>query len=52
MTAKNIIKIPFNIALATYNCLISKPKKEINLLDLMSISYLEEKYPELEELNK
>lgn len=45
---KTKTKIPSNVDIANYNCLINKPKSEINLIDLMAISALEEKYPDLE----
>lgn len=44
-------KKPLNIDLVNYNYLISKPKKDRNLIDLMAISVLEEKYPELKKLD-
>ena len=42
---KPVIKKPSNIDIVNYNYLINKPKSEINLIDLMAISVLEEKYP-------
>lgn len=44
---KPVIKKPSKVDIANYNYLINKPKSEINLIDLMAISFLEEKYPGL-----
>lgn len=44
---KTDIKGPSKIDIVNYNYLINKPKSEINLIDFMAISILEEKYPEL-----
>jgi len=40
-------KPSLNVAKAQYNKLMSKPKKDRNLLDLIAILVLEEYYPEL-----
>ena len=48
----NIKKISFPVAAANYYYLINKPKSEKNLIDLIAISFLEEKYPNLIKLKK
>ena len=40
-------KPSFNVAKAQYSVLMAKPKKDMNLIDLIAILVLEEYYPEL-----